>query len=83
MTISPTDVRRLLAAPDTDALLVLIEGRTEVIPAAALDSDEFRGALTVTSRTELIDRVGSADPTEHEVSEQAASLDAEIANLGA
>lgn len=82
MTISPDDVRRLLTAPDPDAVLVLVEGRTAVVGATATDSDEFRGALTVASRRELIDRVGSAELSDHELAEQAASLDAEISNLG-
>lgn len=82
MMISPDDVRRLLAATDADALLVLVEGRAEVIPAGALDSDDYRGALTVMSRNELIEQVGSATPSDHEVAEQAARLDATISNLG-
>lgn len=81
MMISPDDVRRLLAA-DADALLVLVEGRAEVIPAGALDSDDYRGALTVASRNELIDQVGSDTPSDHEIDEQAARLDATISNLG-
>ncbi|WP_395307783.1 hypothetical protein V4U86_20610 [Mycobacterium sp. AMU20-3851] len=82
MTISTDDVRRLLAATDADARLVLIEGRTEVLPAAALDSDQYRGALTCASRQEMIDRLGSTEPTEHELAEVAAGLDATISNLG-
>ncbi|MGW0161736.1 hypothetical protein ACWDUN_20745 [Mycobacterium sp. NPDC003323] len=82
MTISPDDVRRLLASTDADALLVLIEGRTAVIAGAELDSDEYRGALTCASRRQLIDTLGSAEPTEHELAEQAAALDATIGNLG-
>jgi hypothetical protein len=82
MTISPNDVRRLLDAADSDSLLVLIEGRAEVIAAAALDSDDFRGALTVTSRQKLLDQVGSSTPSEHELAEQAGILDAAISTLG-
>jgi bifunctional DNA-binding transcriptional regulator/antitoxin component of YhaV-PrlF toxin-antitoxin module len=82
MTISPDDVRRLVGASEPDAVLVLIEGRPEVIPAAAADSDEFRGALTIATREQLIERVGSAELSAHELTEQAASLDAMISNLG-
>jgi hypothetical protein len=82
MTISPDDVRQLLGAPEPDAVLVLIAGRPEVISAAAADSDDFRGALTVATREQLIERVGSAELSEHELAEQASSLDAMIANLG-
>ena len=82
MTISSDDVRRLLGASEPDAVLVLIEGRPEVISAAAVDSDEFRGALTTATREQLIERVGSAELSAHELTEQAASLDAMISNLG-
>lgn len=83
MPITPDDIRRLLDSADAEALLVLVEGRTAVISPAALDSDEFRGALTCTSRPQLVETLGSADPSEHELTEQAAALDAAIANLGA
>jgi hypothetical protein len=82
MTISSDDVRRLLAAPENDAVLVLITGRPEVMAAAAVDSDEFRGALTIATREQVIERVGSAEPSEHELAEQAANLDSMISNLG-
>lgn len=82
MTISPDDVRRLLDSDDTAALLVLVEGRTAVIPPAALDSDEFRGALTCASRAQVVETLGSDDPSEHELAEQAAAIDAAIGNLG-
>jgi hypothetical protein len=81
MTISSDDVRRLLAA-EADAVLVLIAGRPEVVAAAAVDSAAFRGALTVATREQVIERVGSAEPSEHELAEQAASLDTMISNLG-
>lgn len=82
MTISPDDVRRLLDATDPDSVLVLIEGRTEVIPAAALDSDDLRGAMTVTSRQKLIDQIGSPEPSAQEVAAQEGILDAAISTLG-
>ncbi len=82
MTISPDDVRRLLDSDDAEAVLVLVEGRTAVISPAALDSDEFRGALTCASRAQVVETLGSADPSEHELAEQAATIDAAIGNLG-
>ncbi len=82
MTISSDDVRRLLTAADPDAQLVLVEGRTEVISAAQRNSDEFRGALEVISREKLIEQAGTDELSEHEMAEQAASLDAAISNLG-
>ena len=80
--ITADDVRRLLAAGDPDAVLVLIEGRTEVVPAADLDTDPYRGALRVASREELMARAGGAELSERELAEHAANLDAAVTNLG-
>jgi hypothetical protein len=81
MTISTDDVRRLLAAEAADAVLVLVEGRTEVIGAGRLASEDYRGALEVISRDELVKRLGDA-PSEHDLAEQAALLDAAVSELG-
>ncbi|HZA08595.1 hypothetical protein [Mycobacterium sp.] len=83
MIITADDVRRLLAADEPDAVLVLVQGRTEVVPSGLLDSDEFRGALQVATRDELFDRLGSAEPSERELEEQAAALDTAVSELGA
>lgn len=79
--ISTDDVRRLLQSDDKDAVLVLVEGRTEVIGAGQLASEPYRGALEVISRDDLVNRVGQ-DPSEHELAEQAAILDAAVSELG-
>jgi NADH dehydrogenase len=81
MVISADDVKRLLQAQD-DAVLVLIEGRTEVIAQAETDSSQYRGALEVVSRRELVKRSGGVDLSEHEIAEQAALLDATVSELG-
>lgn len=82
MTISADDLRRLLTA-DADALLVLIEGRAEVIPREALDDDAFRGALEVISRDALLERTGGAtDLDDAGLAAQAAALDTEVTELG-
>jgi hypothetical protein len=81
MTISTDDVRRLLAADNADAVLVLVEGRTEVIGAGQLASEQYRGALEVISRDDLAKRVGDA-PSEHDLAEQAAALDTAVSDLG-
>ncbi|MCV7172922.1 hypothetical protein H7I41_23640 [Mycobacterium manitobense] len=80
MTVSADDVRRLHGA-EGDAVLVLIEGRAEVVTADQLESDEYRGALEVITRRDLTARVGD-DPSDHELTEQAAILDAEVSELG-
>lgn len=81
MTVSADDVRRLLDADD-DSVLVLIEGRTEVLSPTELDDDEHRGALEIITRADLVERIGTADPGDHELTEQAATLDATISELG-
>jgi NADH:quinone reductase (non-electrogenic) len=81
MTISTEDVRRLLKAEPT-AVLVLLEGRTEVISDRERDDDAHRGALEVISRADLIGRTGSEELSDHELEEQAAALDAAVSELG-
>ncbi|MDA4106251.1 hypothetical protein [Mycolicibacterium holsaticum] len=81
MTISTDDVRRLLQTEDKDAILVMVEGRIEVIGAGALASDKYRGALEVISREDLVSRVGR-DPSERALTEQASILDAAVSELG-
>jgi hypothetical protein len=79
--ITTDDVRRLLDAEQKDAVLVLIEGRIEVIGAGQLASESYRGAMEVVSREELAERVGES-PSEHELAEQAATLDTAVSELG-
>jgi hypothetical protein len=81
MTISIDDVRRLLQSDEPDSVLVLVEGRTEVIGAGRLASEQYRGALEVISRDDLMKRLGDA-PSEHDVAEQAALLDTAVSELG-
>lgn len=81
MTISTDDVRRLLQNEDKGAILVLVEGRTEVIGAGQLASEKYRGVLEVVSREDLISRVGQ-DPSERELTEQASILDSAVSEMG-
>jgi hypothetical protein len=81
MTISTDDVRRLLQSDEPDSVLVLVEGRTEVIGASQLASEQYRGALEVIARDDLMKRLGDA-PSEHDVAEQAAQLDMAVNELG-
>jgi hypothetical protein len=81
MTISSDDVRRLLQSDEPDAVLVLVEGRTEVIGGGRLATDEYRGALEVIARDDLTKRLGDA-PSEHDLAEQAALLDSAVNELG-
>ena len=80
--ITADDLQRLLAAEQRNATMVLVEGRLDVISAGQLASPEYRGALEVVSREDLVKRLGEA-PSEHDVAEQAGVLDAAISELGA
>jgi hypothetical protein len=82
MTISKDDVRAVLQA-ETNAILVLIEGRTAVITQQELDSDDYRGALQIITRDELRQRAGTAEPSDHDMAELAGALDVGATELGA
>lgn len=82
MTISADDVRELLEDEDPGAVLVLIEGRAEVITHRETYSARYQGALQVVDRDDLVARLGSADLSDRELVEQAAILDATVAGLG-
>lgn len=79
--ITRDDVRHLLDG-DSDSVLVLVEGRTEVVEPAALDTDDYRGALQVITRAELVEQAGSEQLSDRELVEQAALLETAVAELG-
>ncbi len=78
--ISTSHVQQLLESDEPDATMVLIEGRVEVIGAHS-DSDAYRGALTVISRDDLIERIGET-PSEHDLAAQTSALDAAVSEMG-
>ncbi|RDI34668.1 hypothetical protein [Lentzea flaviverrucosa] len=82
MTINDDDLRRLLDSDLPDATLVLVEGRAEVVAARDLDTDEFRGALQVTTREDLRSRFAGPDVTGPELRWIAATLGSTVDNLG-
>jgi hypothetical protein len=83
MTVGPDDVRRLLASQGDDAVLVAIEGRVEVVTPEELDSADYRGALQIATRRDVVERAGGAELSDRELAEQAADLDTAVRNLGA
>lgn len=83
MSVSAEDVRRLLDRQDEDAVLVAIEGRIDVASAAELESPDYRGALQIATRQEVLERAGGAQLSERELAEQAEELDTAFRNLGA
>jgi hypothetical protein len=80
-TITTDHVRALLQAEDGGALLGLVGGRVELIPADQVDSDEYAGAFEVITRDDLTERVGS-DPTDAELTEQAEALTVAVHQIG-
>jgi hypothetical protein len=80
--ISADDVRRLLEHDDPEAVLVLIEGRIEVVSPRQTESPEYRGALQVISRDDLLQRIGAQDLSDRVIEEQAAILETTVAELG-
>ena len=81
MTINADDVRQLLGT-DGDTVLVLIEGRAEVVTAGQLSSSEYHGALEIISRDELLKRTGGTEVGDRELEEQAAALNTAVDELG-
>ncbi len=79
--VTADDVRRLLGA-GPDAVLVLVEGRVDVVSPAELDTDPYRGALQIITRDELVRGAGGEQLSERELKEQAAELDSAVSELG-
>jgi hypothetical protein len=79
--ITGDDVRRLLDG-ETDTVLVLLEGRIEVVDPATLDGDAYRGALQIITRAELVEQAGGEQLSERELAEQAAALETAVAEMG-
>ncbi|MGW0916963.1 hypothetical protein ACWD1Z_35430 [Streptomyces sp. NPDC002784] len=83
MRIDESLVRELLNAPSDDAVLVLLEGRAQVVEQAALGSEQYRGAAVLISRAELVERMGTPEPAQEDVTRLSASLQDAVNKLGA
>ncbi|MFD3549623.1 hypothetical protein ACFWUW_29235 [Streptomyces sp. NPDC058655] len=83
VAVSPEQVPMLLDPAGQDSCLVLIEGRTEVVPAAQAATDRYEGAVQVATGRDLADLVGSTAVTPEDMSALAARLQAMAAQLGA
>lgn len=83
IAVSPEQVRMLLDPAGQDSCLVLIEGRTEVVPAAQVATDRYEGAVEIATGRDVTDLVGSTAVTSEDVSALAARLQATAAQLGA
>ncbi|MEW2418478.1 hypothetical protein AB0953_33025 [Streptomyces sp. NPDC046866] len=84
MHVTRDQVRALLDPAGRDHSLVLLEGRTEVVPTGGLTSPRYAGAVEVVAGRDLVDALGSSGaPAEEDLDALAARLDAEITALGA
>ncbi|MEV4315598.1 hypothetical protein [Actinocrispum sp. NPDC049592] len=81
MTITHQDVQRLFDTQLDEPVLILTEGRTLVVSAADVD-DRYPGALTIGSKTGLVDEFGADGPSERERGEVAARWDTEVSQRG-
>ncbi|MEU9981866.1 hypothetical protein [Streptomyces sp. NPDC050856] len=81
--INESQVRELLEAADDDTALVLLEGRARVLDPAELRSDEHRGAAVLLTRGDLVERLGTSSPAEHDLKALSATLRTMAAELGA
>ncbi|MEU0116215.1 hypothetical protein ABZ137_21500 [Streptomyces bobili] len=83
MRIDDSLVRELLNAPADDTVLVLLEGRAQVVDRAALDNERYHGAAVLMSRAEVVERLGTSSPADDDVTRLAASLQDAVDKLGA
>lgn len=78
-TITSDHVRSLLR--NEDGFIALVDGHVDVVVAAQLDSDAFRGAVEVISRDDLVKRLGD-DPTDEQVAQLADALTVAVQQAG-
>jgi hypothetical protein len=75
-TVRGRDLRRLLDSDLPDPVLVLVEGRIEVVASAD------RQGLEVVTRDDFLRGAGGADLTDDELEQHAATLSATVDTLG-
>ncbi|MCW2840821.1 MAG: hypothetical protein JWR55_2304 [Aeromicrobium sp.] len=80
-TITTDHLQALLDAEGGRTTIGLVGGRIAVIGAEQLGTEEFRGALEVIDRDELIDRLGD-DRSAARLDDEAAALTAAVHLLG-
>ncbi|GAB2892522.1 hypothetical protein GCM10027074_70760 [Streptomyces deserti] len=81
--ITPEHVKDLLESDAGNPTLVVVAGAAEVVPASALDTDRYRGALEVVSRKDLLAQLSTGTASRHDLEEMAARLDGTVTRLGA
>jgi hypothetical protein len=81
--ITPEHVQELLASDAERPVLVVVESAATVVPEAALDTDDYRGALEVLTQQDLRAQLDTDAPSRHDLEEVAARLDSTVTHLGA
>lgn len=81
-TIEPSDVRQLLESDLDDPVLVLLAGKPRVVADSARDDDEFRGAMRIVSRDELVSMSGVHEAAEPDLERLAVVLSDTVDKLG-
>ncbi|MFD8592843.1 hypothetical protein ACFV1B_25405 [Streptomyces sp. NPDC059637] len=81
--ITSDHVRELLADPDEDLVLVVVEGRAHVVPRPELGTGRYGGGLEVASAADLVPvPEGAREGGDEELRQVAAALEAEVNRLG-
>ncbi|HUQ62047.1 hypothetical protein [Lentzea sp.] len=82
MPIPVEDLKQLLQSTRPEATLVHIVGSYVVAGRDELATDAMRGAVTVVTKDELLERVGGWPVTDRELEEAAAMLSSAVDNRG-
>ncbi|MGW7438750.1 hypothetical protein [Streptomyces sp. NPDC054849] len=83
MEVTREQVRALLDQSRENHSLVLLEGRTEVVPSDRLASEPYAGAVEIASGRDLAATSASGTPTDRDIDALASRLNSAIAHLGA
>lgn len=81
--ITPEHIEALLESDADEPTLIVTAGTVLVVPASALDSERYRGAVEVISRYDLVAQLGTDVPSRRDLTETAARLDTAVTQLGA
>jgi hypothetical protein len=73
----------LLTSDADDPRLILAAGAVGVVPASALGTGRYRGALEIISREDLVAQLSTDVPSRQHLEPIAARLDSAVAQLGA
>lgn len=81
--ITPEQIKALLESGADEPTLVVVSGAAVVVPASALGTGRYRGAMEIISRQDLVAQLGTDAASRHDLEEIAARLDAILTRLGA